>query len=249
MLELVPLTTRPPATPRSQRHTPRSANDYTRYRACLRWDAGFTCCFCLVHESDLAPGGVEKTAQTSIEHIEPQVHARHLSNAYENCAYACRYCNSARGTFPTMHASGARLLHPWRDAWGAHFQLHEDRLEPVHGGEAGRDALFTAEVYQINDPTRVRLRRNRRRLLQDRLRWFAHDIAALEELAMRQSTPEDRLRLLRLAQEIVQARPLAREELQMRTVIPADAPTRCRCDSQEHHRLPPETEVLRVSIG
>lgn len=249
MLEIVPLMTRPPATPRSQRHKPKSAKNYVRYRACLRWDAGFTCCFCLVHESDLAPGGVEKTAQTSIEHLEPQVHAPHLSSVYENCAYACRYCNSARGKLPTIHASGARLLHPWREAWGAHFQLHDDRLEPTHRGEAGRDALYTVEVYQINDPARVQLRRNRRRLLLDRILLFKHDIAALEELATRQSTPEDRLRLLRLAQELAGSRKVALEELRRRTAIPADAPTRCRCDSEEHHTLPPGTEVLRVTVG
>lgn len=250
MLEIVPLMTRPPATPRSQRHKPRSASDYVRYRACLRWDAGFTCCFCLVHESDLAPGGVEKTAQTSIEHIEPQVQAPHLSGVYENCAYACRHCNNSRGKLPTTHPSGARLLHPWRDAWGAHFRLHEDRLEPAQAGEEGRHARYTAEVYQLNDPARVKLRRNRRLLLIDRIRLFARDVAALEDQAMRQPTPEDKLRLLDLARELTKARAFALDELRQRTAIPADAPTRCRCDGQEHHCLPSEMqrEVLRLAI-
>jgi 5-methylcytosine-specific restriction endonuclease McrA len=246
---LVPLMTRPPATSRAQRHTPKSANDYQRYRPCLRWDAGFTCCFCLVHESDLAPGGVEKTAQTSIEHLEPRAHAPHLATEYENCAYACRFCNSARGTLPTVHPSGARLLHPWRDAWGAHFRLHEHRLEPLHQGHAGRDARYTAEVYQVNDETRIKLREKRHQLLLDRMRFFVRDVDALEEQAERQSSPEDRLRLLLLARELAAARQAALIELGERTAIPADAPTRCRCDSQENHKLPPEIEVWRVSLG
>jgi 5-methylcytosine-specific restriction endonuclease McrA len=248
MLEIVPLMTRPPATRRSQRHTPASASDYARYRACLRWDAGFTCCFCLVHESDLAPGGIEKTGLTSIEHIEPQVHAPHLRTVYENCAYACRHCNHARGTLPTTHPSGVRLLHPWRDAWGAHFRLHEDRLEPVHAGEEGRRARYTTEVYQLNDPTRVKLRQKRRALLTDRIRMFTRKVEALEEQAMRQPEPEDKLRLLELARELTKARMFAREELRQRTAIPIDAPARCRCDGQEHHCLPPEIEVLRLPI-
>lgn len=143
VLELVPPTTIPPATPRRQRHAPPAANDYAECRACLRWDAGFTCCFCLVHESDLATHGAEGTALTWIEHLEPQHRAPELRNVYENCAYACRFCNNIRRTKPSVNASGARLLNPWRDAWGAHFRLREDRLEPIHDGEAGRDANYT----------------------------------------------------------------------------------------------------------
>lgn len=246
---LVPLMTRPPATSRTQRHKPKSANDYQRYRSCLRWDAGFTCCFCLVHESDLAPGGVEKTAQTSIEHIEPRAHAPHLAAEYENCAYACRFCNSARGTFPTVHPSGARLLHPWRDAWGAHFRLHEYRLAPVHQGHGGRDARYTADVYQVNDETRIKLREKRHQFLLDRMRFFVRNVDELEELAERQSSPEDRLRLLLLARELATARQTALIELGERKATPADAPTHCRCGSQENHQLPPEIEVWRVSLG
>lgn len=245
---LVPLMTRPPATSKSQRHKPKSANDYQQYRPCLRWDAGFTCCFCLVHESDLAPGGVEKTAQTSIEHIEPQARAPHLATEYENCAYACRFCNNSRGTLPVVHPSGARLLHPWRDPWGAHFRLHENRLEPVRDGEEARHARYTAEAYQINDEARIRLREKRHRLLLDRMRWFEHDVDELEHQAERQSSPEDRLRLFLLARELAAGRQAALIELGERAAIPTDAPIRCRCDSQEHHDLPPEIAVWRVSL-
>jgi 5-methylcytosine-specific restriction endonuclease McrA len=246
---LVPPMTRPPATSRSQRHKPKSANDYQRYRPCLRWDAGFTCCFCLVHESDLAPGGVEKTAQTSIEHIVPQARAPELADKYENCAYACRFCNSARGTLPIVHPSGARLLHPWKDAWGDHFRLHDHRLEPVHDGDEARHARYTAEVYQLNDETRIRLRRQRHRLLLDRMRPFQHDPRALDEQAERQSSPEDRLRLFLLARELEALQQNAIIELGDRAATPADAPFRCRCGSREHHALPPEIEVWRVSLG
>lgn len=244
-IAIVPPTSPPPASPREQRHTPRPANDYSDYRACLRWDAGFICCFCLIHESDLAPAGVEGSALTWIEHIEPRSRAPHLINDYTNCAYSCRYCNNLRGNQPVRHPSGARLLHPWRDAWGEHFRLQEDRLEIRHDGAAGRDARYTEQIYRLNDARRVELRRQRRELITDRIRVLQQDTAALRLLAERQMFPEDRLRVLDTVRKLEKARRHALDELRWRSAIPHDAPTECRCDSREHLTLPPETPVLR----
>jgi hypothetical protein len=228
---------------------PRPASDYPRYRACLRWDAGFTCCFCLVHESDLASHGVERTGLTSIEHLEPQSTAPHLANRYDNCAYACRYCNNVRGTEPSVHPSGARLLHPWRDAWGAHFRLHEDdHLKPLHEGDAARHALYTSRVYRLNDPRKLQMRRHRRRWIQAYLDMLELDLKGLRRMVAQglsdkeQQTLRDEIRKLRAW------RALACDELSRRTAIPADAPVRCRCDSREHHTLPSEIEVWPVSL-
>lgn len=249
VLEIVPPRIQIPRTPRRQRHTPRSTNDYRNYRACLRWDAGFTCCFCLVHESDLTrTGTAEGTGLTSIEHLQPQSHAPDLINVYSNCAYACQSCNNVRRCAPSVHPSGARLLDPWRDVWGEHVRLHEDRLEPLHDGDAGRDARYTIQVYRLNHPHKVAMRAARRTHLQEYVRLFEDDLAELRALAARQQSAEARLQLLGWVRRLKEFRRLASEELAWRRAIPADAPARCRCDGQEHHRLPPETEVLRLQI-
>lgn len=250
VLEIVPARIQVPRTRKHQRHTPRSTNDYRDYRACLRWDAGFTCCFCLVHESDLTrTGTAEGTGLTSIEHLQAQTHAPDLVNVYSNCAYACQSCNNVRRCTPSEHPSGARLLHPWGDAWGDHFRLHEDRLEPLQEGEAGRDARYTIGVYRLNHQRKVAMRRTRRNQLQSYVSLFEHDLRGLRALAAQQQSAEERLELLGWARKLAELRGLASDELERRTAIPADAPTRCRCDSQEHHTLPPGTEVLRVTVG
>lgn len=249
VLEIVPPGVHVPRIPKRQRHTPRSTNDYRDYRACLRWDAGFTCCFCLVHESDLTrTGTVEGTGLTSIEHLQPQTHAPDLINVYSNCAYACQSCNNVRRCAPSLHPSGARLLHPWRDVWGEHFRLHEDHLEPLQEGDAGRDARYTMDVYRLNHPRKVAMRRTRRTQLQSYVRLFEHNPRELRALATKQQSAEERLELLGWVRKLKEHRELARDELERRAATPADAPARCRCDSLEHHRLPPEIEVLRLSM-
>jgi hypothetical protein len=250
VLEIVPPKSLPARTPRHQRHSPQRTDDYRDYRACLRWDAGFTCCFCLVHESDLMrTGSAEGTGLMSIEHLEPQARAPHLVNVYANCAYACRFCNNVRRTQPSQHSSGARLLHPWSDAWGAHFRLRDDRLEPLHEGDAGRDARYTMDVYRLNDDRKVEMRRLRRTQLEAYLELFEHDLVELRRIAEQQTSVEERRKHAARIGTLAKCRKLANDELSRRTAIPADAPGRCRCDSREHHCLPPETEVLRVSLA
>lgn len=234
---------------RAQRHEPRPANRYSAYRPCLRWDAGFTCCFCLLHESDLTrPGGIEGTGLTGIEHIEPQSRAPQLSNRYDNCAYACRYCNTARRDQPTVHPSGARLLHPWRDVWGEYFELRDDHLVPRAESPGVRDAEYTAHVYRLNDPRRVELRRQRRELIADRIALFQYDIAVLRAQAGLQAHAEDRVHLLALAQRLQQERRKARHELRWRQALPPDKPGSCRCDRAEHHICPDWLPVVEIDI-
>ncbi len=237
--------TPPPKTIRRQRHTPTSAR-YRAYRPCLRWDAGFTCCYCLVHETDLSIDGVDGTGLTSIEHIEPQSARPELADVYGNCAYACRFCNNIRLTQPVVHASGARLLNPWRDAWGAHFRLVDDYLRPLYDGAAGRDARYTELVYRLNDKRKVSMRRRRREFFRDRQLFFAHDPQLLRRQAQRQRIPADRVRLIELARELQRKRALARRELSQRTAIPRDAPMTCRCASTHAHTLPPEVPVMEL---
>lgn len=248
VIQILAPTTPPPASPRRQRHAPRSAGHYREYRACLRWDAGFTCCFCLVHESDLDARGVEGTGLTSIEHIEPQVRAPDLVRTYGNCAYACRFCNTVRRDQPVEHPSGARLLHPWRDAWGEHFRLCDDRLEPVHQGLAGQHARYTAQVYRINDTRRIQLRRERRELIQDRVRLFTLDSAELRHAAKTHLSPVQRRRLIEMVRELESLRRRALLELHQRSPVPRDAPSACRCDDPAHCCLPPAVSVIELRV-
>lgn len=249
VLEIVPPKSLPAKTPRRQRHGPPSANHYRDYRDCLRWDAGFTCCFCLVHESDLTrTGSSEGTGLMSIEHLEPQARAPHLINEYANCAYACRFCNNVRRAQPSVHPSGARLLHPWRDAWGAHFRLHQDRLEPVHEGAAGRDARYTIDVYRLNHERKVKMRWLRRKELECYLGLFEHDLAELRAIAAQQTSIVEKRKIAAWIGRLRESRRLARDELARRRAIPVDAPARCRCGNGDHHALPPEVEVLSVSL-
>ncbi len=249
-LTLVPAQTHPPSILRGQRHQPRPGA-YRNYRDCLRWDAGFTCCICLIHESDLAPlgPGVEGTGLTSVEHIEPQAHSTELRDVYTNCAYVCRYCNTARGAKPVNHTSGARLLNPWRDIWGHHFRLEDDHLIAAGSGPEGDDARYTAVAYQINDHRRVDMRRKRRTLLADRIPLLEQDVSAIRALAIRQQHSADRHKLLLLAQTLANTRQHAIEELRSRSAIPSDAPTRCRCDDDEHHCLHEAIDVLQVPLA
>src|SRR5437868_5698501 len=111
-MHLPPRTT--PAKARlERRHAPPRAH-YATYRACVRWEFGFSCAFCLTHEADLLDHGVEGTGLTSIEHRLPQSHDESGGsiNDYGNCFYACRFCNRARGVEALVDTDGRRLLDP-----------------------------------------------------------------------------------------------------------------------------------------
>ncbi len=246
---ILPSTTLPPENARTQRHTPTPANRYQAYRSCLRWDAGFTCCYCLLHESDLAPGyeNAEGTALFWIEHIEPRSTSPELEDDYANRAFACRFCNNVRRDTPIKDESGARLLHPWRDAWADYFELHEDRLVPRQANaKRHRDARYTSESYRINDERRVRLRRKRREIISDRIQLLSQDVGKVRHLAMKQPNAEDRAKLMTWALSLSKQQHLARVELLERKVVPSDAPNACRCTTTSNHTYPKELPALRV---
>src|SRR5436190_1471867 len=90
-MNTLPRQTQPATAPIPRRHTPSRAG-YATYRSCLRWEFGFTCAFCLLHEADLVEEGVQGTGLTTIEHHVAQSADLTLVDTYENCFYACRYC-------------------------------------------------------------------------------------------------------------------------------------------------------------
>ena len=74
-MKILPPVTHPWSEKIVRRHTPRSlkgAKGYQAYRPCLRWEFGFSCAFCLVHEVDLAPYPIAGSGLTQVEHFIPK---------------------------------------------------------------------------------------------------------------------------------------------------------------------------------
>ena len=242
--------TRPAASPIPRRHRPRPAGRWGAYRSCLRWDFGFTCAFCLLHEADLYGGlSGEGLAGTTVEHLIARSADASLANEYENCVYACRWCNRSRSAHPPDH-QGARLLDPTRDAWGEHFGAAGDTLVPQSGDT---DAQATHRAYALDDPRKVERRRARRELVSDRLRLIAQQAAEFTEL-LRLADPlrrRDPGRFGRVIREIRRLRDdagRALRDLRRYEMVPRDAPRSCRCPSLFERSLPEYLDRQRVDI-
>lgn len=244
-MKTLPVRTLPATTAVERRHTPRHGA-FASYRSCLRWEFGFSCAFCLTHESDLVEHGVEGTGLMSIEHHVPQsrdpagVHV----DEYANCYYACRFCNRSRGAEPNVDAIGQRLLDPCRDAWGAHFTTTDDRLEPrPNDGDAAR----THRVYDLDDPRKRLMRRHREDVLKEAfriLRGGPQRLRRLLDAAARPMMP-DRGALLEAAEDLRSLMGRAKRDVERFSAIPTDAEAACRCSTSEACSLPPflETQV------
>jgi 5-methylcytosine-specific restriction endonuclease McrA len=242
-LKILPPQTRPPAKPTTRRHRPPPAGRWTDYRPCLRWDFGFTCALCLLHESDLYGGPGEGLGGTTVEHRVARSKDASRQNDYENCLYACRFCNRSRAALP-LWDGGARLLDPTRDAWSQHFLAGDDRLSPVEGDAA---AEYTHRAYELDDPRKVARRQARRELLSDRLFLASHLEAESAELLRLADLfrPKDLLRFGRTLELLRSLRADARRalgDLKRYAAIPVDAPLRCRCPEPGTESLPEELE-------
>jgi hypothetical protein len=216
-MRILPQATLPADEPIIRRHAPPSA-PYATYRQCLRWEFGFTCAFCLLHESDLIEHGVEGTGLTSIEHLDRQETEPGRANVYENCYYACRFCNGARGRTDRIE-DGRALLDPCADAWGAHFDLVDDELRP-----RTENAVFTHDTYRTNAARKKQLRRDRRRQITEALETLRETPPLLHALMERASTtsgPES-LESLNMATALRTHLKNASQQLKRFAAVPAD---------------------------
>lgn len=222
-----------------RRHTPKVSNDYSNYRDCLRWEFGFICGFCLLHESDFIEFGAEGTGVTWIEHIERQARRADLKCDYDNCVYSCRFCNRSRGVQEFLCPStGARILTPTENKWSSRFRLYRDRLEPRPGD---RDAARTCDVYDLNAPRKVDARRARRTHLREALRVIenADLINALLDQAKELGPSHPRsFKLITAAKRLRICVQRARRDLSRYIAVPTDAPNRCRCRRTDALSLP-----------
>lgn len=247
-IALLPSSTQPPDEPQRRRHEPRIAADYDAYRRCIRWDFGFTCAFCLLHERDFCPDGTGGTGAMTIEHLVPQSQGVR-QNDYGNLVYACRFCNGSRRAVP-LHTDEGGLLDPTRAAWADHFVTRGDELLPVEGN---RDAAHTANTYDLNDERKVRRRETRRtfRELFDALSAARRDAAALVEMADEAQSLDRKLELLALAESVRKTSDRSDAVCSRLAVRPDDAPSTCRCNDAETLDLPPwlARQAFVVDVG
>jgi len=249
-LKALPPQILPPRKPTTRRHVPRPARRWSSYRSCLRWDFGFLCPFCLLHEADLY-GGLpgEGLGGTTVEHRITRNADPAQESDYANCLYACRFCNRSRSVSP-LWASGARLLDPSRDPWGDHFEAVVDHLRPIAGD---LDADYTHRAYDLDDPRKVARRQARRQLVNDRLALLSDlgsELVCLLDLAegLRLRDFQKFARVLQEIQQIRSAALRALDDLKRYLVIPADAPARCRCQGRVLLSLPEELERQTIEV-
>ncbi len=234
-MKILPRQTQLPTTPTERRHgaTP---SRYQSYRPCLRWDFGFTCAFCLLHEADLAEHGTEGTGLIWVEHRVLQSVDRSRADDYANCYFSCRFCNGARGSHPLEDAAGRRLLDPCVDAWGEHLEAEGDRLRARDD-----DARYTHETYDLDDPRKRQARRNRWSAIDSAHKALAEArplVGRLLELA-RTVAADDRAAVIDAAEALSGTFREARRQLERYRAVPRDAPDTCRCETGAARCLPP----------
>ncbi|MFY9823783.1 MAG: hypothetical protein WAM82_20555 [Thermoanaerobaculia bacterium] len=171
------------------------------------------------------------------EHFSPAGTVSEKVNDYENCFYACRFCNRTRSRAPLVDESGRRLLNPCSHAWGRHFVVSDDdQLVPLDP-----DAEYTERTYALNDLRKVRRRRIRRERLTEWLSLIRQGparVKALIALSERVTSIADAELLLDEAMALRRRVGLAMQEVQRYFAVPSDAATPCSCGLEDQCRLP-----------
>lgn len=239
-MNVLPPRILPPTEPLTRRHRPNPIHDWSQYRRCLRWDFGFTCAFCLLHEADFFFGQPGKgLGVMTVEHRILKRDDPSLAGAYENCLYACRLCNLARGT-KDLETPEARLLDPTSDPWAEHFEARGSSLHPKPGDA---DALYTFDVYDLDSESKTSRRQARRELIEDRLKLLSRieeDLAVLLDLAdeVQRTDFETFLEVWQEISDLRQQARRARGDLNFYRAVPPDAPEDCRCPPPRDLTLP-----------
>jgi hypothetical protein len=213
-----------------RRHTP-ARGDYTTYRDCARWDFGFTCSLCFLHESDLSEGGAEGTGLIWLEYHELKSVAEGRRDEYANCLLSCRFCNNGRAALPRRDSqTGATLLDPTRDAWALRFRSDGGSIRVRHADD--RDAEHTWEAYGLGDERKAALRDNRARrfaLFRSAESDFLELVPALLVKAEQSADPREVEACLRVARALERTYEASLAEVKRYLATPQDAPSSCRC--------------------
>ena len=122
-----------------------------KLRSLVRQRAQGYCEYCLCPDFCL-------TQLHSIEHILPE--SRGGKSIANNLALACQGCNGSKGTkiqaFDPITGRKARLFHPRRDRWEAHFAWSPDHLLLIGLTPIGR---ATVQELDLNRKGVIRLRK------------------------------------------------------------------------------------------
>ncbi len=234
-MKILPETTHPPKSKIERKHSPREGR-YRKYRQCLRWEFGFACAFCLLHEGDFVDYPAEGTGLTWIEHYVPRKEDKTLANVYSNCFYSCYLCNQARSDMPVHDADGGSILSPVDVAWAEHFEASDNQLKPKT-----TDAVTTERAYALNGDRKQERRATRRKRitkwLQD-IREKPSESIELSQIAANLARSDDPMtreqarKVQKAALDLLIEVRMAREELQRYLLIATDARRPCSCGEQ-----------------
>lgn len=212
-----------PRGPIKRRFQPEGNEDpraYRRYINELRWDFGFTCAICRLHEADFAASSAGITSFMSIEHYVPISAAPERVNDYANLLYVCRFCNVARGNLPIESRFGALLLDPTEVAWSEHFSRSDDGVTLV---PRDRNAEYTLAAFDVNDPRRIILRRERINKISECLEILQRGPETISGLMKRAQESGETL-LFEAANKLQQSLRRATSDIKRYQAIPDDAP-------------------------
>lgn len=137
----------------------KGANGWRAFKPCLRYEFGFTCIYCRLRETDF---GFRPQAQFAVDHMQPQSKFPDRANNYDNCYYACGYCNSSKGDScpsPEEEARGFRFFDPCTDVAVEHFALDGDSIVALRESTIAQYTL--EEVRNINKEHTTKARRRR----------------------------------------------------------------------------------------
>jgi hypothetical protein len=128
----------------SRKHGPKGYADYSGFKDWLRDEFSFRCMYCLAREQ------WERDPRSSfgVEHLTPQSTDQSKALDYDNLAYACNSCNSARRQCPLP----TEFLN---STMGDHVRLEGDGRY-VHATEIGRSMI---DLLKLNLPFFVEARR------------------------------------------------------------------------------------------
>jgi 5-methylcytosine-specific restriction endonuclease McrA len=170
-----------PQTTHQRRHGPRGYNDPRSFKPWLRDEFDFRCVYCLWRETWSADGD----DSFCVEHLKPQSRYPDLIREYNNLAYACRGCNSAKQDRESPLAEDQLPL-------AAHLELQADG----HVAAKTADGEQLIEMCLLNRPAMVNARQTLSLLwkllnqtpttdadeLKDRLFGFPTDLPNLARL-------------------------------------------------------------------
>ncbi|MCB9608321.1 MAG: hypothetical protein H6716_17160 [Polyangiaceae bacterium] len=229
-MKYLPAETQLPDVVLPRTHSP-PVTDYRKYRNCLRWEFGFTCSFCFLHEQDWSELGVEGLGLTWVEHQRLKGKDKGKRDDFGNCLLSCRLCNNSRGTLPEEAEDGSMLLDPTQVAWGSYFFVQNWAMEVT---TTSVDASYTFRAYNLGDRRKASLRRERARRF-DAVSQAREEVAELLprliERARAATDPAERREALRIAEGLKRGLSRALAEIARYRAVPTDAPGSCLCEA------------------